>query len=55
MGDLYIQIAVETPQKLSRRQRELLEEFNKLSSDQNSPASSGFFGKMKGFFETLGE
>ena len=55
MGDLYIQIAVETPQKLTRRQKELLEEFSTLSSDQNSPASSGFFGKMKGFFETLGE
>ena len=55
MGDLYIQINVETPQKLSRRQRELLEEFDEISSEQNSPASSGFFGKMKGFFETLGE
>ena len=55
MGDLYIQIAVETPQRLSKRQRELLQEFDDISSDQNSPQSSGFFGKMKGFFETLGE
>lgn len=36
-GDLYIQVAVETPQKLSERQRELLEEFEKISSKDNSP------------------
>ena len=55
MGDLYIQIAVETPQKLSRRQKELLQEFAGLSSDANSPQSSGFFGRMREFFDTLGE
>ena len=32
VGDLYIQVAVETPQNLSKRQRELLEEFEQLSS-----------------------
>ena len=32
LGDMYIQIVVETPQNLSRRQRELLEEFEKASS-----------------------
>ena len=55
MGDLYIHVAVETPQKLSRRQRELLQEFEGLSSEANSPQSSGFFGRMKDFFDTLGE
>ena len=53
MGDLYIQIAVETPQKLTPQMREKLVEFQKLEGEVNSPASSGFFGKMKGFFETL--
>ncbi|WP_214470370.1 molecular chaperone DnaJ [Mesorhizobium sp. dw_380] len=55
VGDLYIQTAVETPQNLSRRQRELLEEFEQLSSQDNSPQSSGFFARMKDFFESFGE
>ncbi len=54
-GDLYIQIAVETPQNLTRRQRELLEEFEKLSCKDNSPQSSGFFSRMKDFFSGPGE
>jgi len=55
IGDLYIQTAVETPQNLTRRQRELLEEFEQLSSKDNSPQSSGFFARMKDFFESFGE
>ncbi|MEX0346752.1 MAG: molecular chaperone DnaJ [Rhizobiaceae bacterium] len=55
MGDLYIQVAVETPQKLSRRQRELLEEFEKISSKDNSPQSAGFFNRMKEFFDSISE
>lgn len=55
IGDLYIQTAVETPQSLTRRQRELLEEFEQLSSKENSPQSSGFFARMKDFFESFGE
>ncbi|MEL6201118.1 MAG: molecular chaperone DnaJ [Pseudomonadota bacterium] len=50
MGDLYIQISVETPQSLSKRQRELLEEFQEISAKENSPQSSGFFNRMKDFF-----
>ena len=55
LGDLYIQTSVETPQNLSKRQRELLEEFDKLSSQENSPQSAGFFSRMKEFFESFGE
>jgi molecular chaperone DnaJ len=55
VGDLYIQVAIETPQNLSKRQRELLEEFERLSSNENSPQSSGFFSRMKDFFESLGD
>ena len=55
MGDLYIQIAIETPQYLNKRQRELLEEFDRISSQDNSPQSSGFFARMKEFFEGLSE
>lgn len=53
MGDLYIQIDIETPQNLSARQRELLEEFDKLSSKENNPESTGFFSRMKEFFDGL--
>jgi len=55
MGDLYIQVAVETPENLTKRQRELLEEFEELSSKENSPQSAGFFSRMKDFFESFGE
>ena len=55
MGDLYIQIDIETPQNLTGRQRELLEEFEKISSKENSPESTGFFARMKDFFEGLGQ
>ncbi|MEX6506359.1 molecular chaperone DnaJ [Jiella sp. M17.18] len=54
-GDLFIQVSVETPQNLSRRQRELLEEFEQISSTDNSPQSNGFFARMKEFFEGLSE
>ncbi len=52
-GDLYIQANVETPQNLTRRQRELLMEFDAESSHKTHPESSGFFAKMKEFFEGL--
>ena len=50
VGDLYIQIQIETPQKLTKRQRELLQEFEQLSSKENNPESAGFFARMKDFF-----
>jgi molecular chaperone DnaJ len=54
LGDLYVQINVETPQNLTRRQRELLAEFEAESSQKTHPESVGFFSKMKEFFEGLG-
>src|ERR1700742_3827282 len=53
-GDMYVQVAVETPQNLSKRQRELLAEFEKLSSDENQPESTGFFSRVKEFLDGLG-
>lgn len=53
MGDLYIQVVVETPQKLSKRQRELLEEFDRESSKENNPESSGFFTRFRDFLDGL--
>jgi len=55
VGELYIQVAIETPQNLTRRQRELLEEFEEISSKENNPQSSGFFSRMKDFFESFSD
>jgi molecular chaperone DnaJ len=52
LGDMYVQVMVETPQSLTKRQRELLAEFQKLSSNENNPESAGFFGRVKEFFGT---
>ena len=54
VGDLYIQARVETPQNLTKRQRELLAEFSAESSTKTHPESSGFFAKMKDFFDNIG-
>ena len=53
MGDMYVQVAVETPQNLTKRQRELLAEFEKLSSKETQPESAGFFSRVKEFFDSL--
>ncbi len=53
-GDLYIQVVVETPQKLTPRQRELLQEFERESSGATHPESAGFFGRVKDFLGGLG-
>lgn len=50
-GDLYVELAVETPVKLTKRQKELMEEFAK-ESDKCHPESSGFFDRIK---EMLGK
>jgi molecular chaperone DnaJ len=52
VGDMYVQVMVETPQNLTKRQRELLAEFQKLSSNETNPESAGFFGRVKEFFGT---
>jgi molecular chaperone DnaJ len=54
-GDLYIQVEVETPKNLTRKQRELLKAFEEASSASTSPASAGFFARVKDFFEGIRE
>jgi molecular chaperone DnaJ len=51
-GDLYIELAVETPVNLSHRQRELLKEFEEAGRD-NSPETQDFFSRVKGFWEGM--
>ena len=51
-GDLFVDVSVETPVKLTKKQKELLKEFEEAGKDtDNSPMSSGFFSKLKDFFE----
>src|SRR3954464_609544 len=50
LGDMYVQVVVETPQNLTKQQRELLAEFEKLSSQETHPEASGFFARVKDFF-----
>jgi molecular chaperone DnaJ len=54
VGDLYIQVVVETPQKLTARQRELLQEFERESSGATHPEAAGFFGRVKDFLGGIG-
>ncbi|WP_407149542.1 molecular chaperone DnaJ [Bradyrhizobium sp. ORS 86] len=49
-GDMYVQVMVETPQNLTKKQQELLAEFEKLSSGATQPEAAGFFSKVKDFF-----
>jgi molecular chaperone DnaJ len=52
-GDMFIQVAVETPQHLSAKQRELLEQFEAEAekSTKHSPDHEGFFAKVREFFD----
>jgi molecular chaperone DnaJ len=52
-GDMYIELAVETPVNLTARQRELLKEFEKLSEESNSPETTNFFSKVKRFWDGM--
>ena len=53
-GDLYVELAVETPVKLSRRQKELLREFEAESQAGTQPEAEGFLARLKEFW-TAGE
>ena len=49
-GDMFIQVAVETPQHLTRRQRELLEEFEGEANTKSHPEFGGVLCQGSGFF-----
>lgn len=51
-GDMFIELAVETPVKLTARQREILKEFDKLS-EENNPQGSSFFDTVKNFWDSM--
>jgi molecular chaperone DnaJ len=52
IGDMFIELAVETPVKLNARQREILKEFDQLSED-NNPQGSSFFDTVKSFWDSM--
>ncbi|NRB36818.1 MAG: molecular chaperone DnaJ [Rhodobacteraceae bacterium] len=51
-GDMFIELAVETPVNLSARQKELLKEFAELGED-NNPESNSFFSSVKNFWDGM--
>lgn len=52
VGDMFIELAVETPVNLTAKQKELLREFDKLSAE-NNPQSAGFFSAVKTFWDSM--
>jgi molecular chaperone DnaJ len=55
-GDMYVHAVVETPVNLTKRQQELLREFEKEGDEhRTNPESAGFFARVKEFFEDLRE
>ncbi|MDZ4375159.1 MAG: molecular chaperone DnaJ [Phenylobacterium sp.] len=50
-GDLVVELFVETPTRLSARQKELLRELAGLCEEQQHPKAAGFMGKAKKFWE----
>jgi molecular chaperone DnaJ len=51
-GDMFIEMAVETPVNLTTRQKEILREFDNLS-EHNNPESHSFFSKVKSFWDSM--
>ena len=51
-GDMFIELSVETPVKLTAKQKDLLREFDKLSVE-NNPQSDGFFSAVKNFWDSM--
>ncbi|WP_076068592.1 molecular chaperone DnaJ [Sphingomonas montana] len=49
-GDMVVEIEVETPTKLTAKQKDLLEQFRATETGAECPASEGFFGKIKHIF-----
>lgn len=52
-GDMYVELAVETPKNLNARQKQLLKEFAEEGGDNVSPESQGFLDKAKNFWDNL--
>ncbi|TMA27277.1 MAG: molecular chaperone DnaJ [Deltaproteobacteria bacterium] len=51
-GDQHVRVTVEVPEKLSKKQRELLEQFASIAGEESHPQSKSFFAKVKELFGT---
>jgi molecular chaperone DnaJ len=49
-GTLFVEVRVQTPTKLTKRQRELLQELQGISQVENKPQRTSILGKMKDMF-----
>ncbi|MGN6496084.1 MAG: molecular chaperone DnaJ, partial [Tsuneonella sp.] len=49
-GDMVVEIVVETPTKLTKAQREILQQFRETETGDECPESRGFFERLKGAF-----
>jgi len=49
-GDLYVEVRVQIPNKLNKRQKELLQELDLLSKVDNRPMLRSLMGKVKDIF-----
>ena len=54
-GDMYIEVHVETPVNLNKKQKEILRDFDKNENTKTSPQAENFFEKVKEFWEDLKE
>ena len=52
IGDMVIELAVETPVNLTSRQKEILREFEKIEAE-NNPVGANFFKKVKAFWDGM--
>jgi molecular chaperone DnaJ len=50
-GDLIIQVTLETPVNLTKKQRELLQAFRDAETGDNTPESTGFFARLKDWWD----
>lgn len=52
-GDVYINVTVETPVNLTKKQKDLLQEFDGLCTKKSNPESESFFSKVKNFISEI--
>ncbi|WP_282095709.1 molecular chaperone DnaJ [Epibacterium ulvae] len=53
VGDMFIELAVETPVNLTARQKEIMREFEELSEENTNPESGSFFSSVKSFWDGM--
>jgi molecular chaperone DnaJ len=52
-GDMVVQVEVETPTRLSSKQKDLLEAFRATETGDECPKSTGFFDKLRAVFDDI--